>query len=564
MKENSASETTVKSDIEIASSVELWPIDRVAQKMGLEKSDIESYGDHIAKIKLSARDKSTPRAKQVLVTAMTPTPAGEGKTTVSIGLHEALNIIGKKSIVTLREPSLGPVFGVKGGATGGGYSQVLPMADINLHFTGDMHAVSSAHNLLAAMLDNQYARFNTRNLRPREIIFSRVMDMNDRALRNIVIGLGKDAGEVRDTKFEITAASEVMAILGLSYDLEDLKQRLGNIIIAQDSQGRAVYAKDIDAHGAMAVLLKNAIKPNLVQTIRHNPAIIHTGPFANIAHGTNSLIANSIARSYADIVVTEAGFASDLGGEKFFNLVSRQRGAVPPDAVVIVATIRALKYHGGVARENLNQPDPDAVREGFENLAKHIENMQSFDRPVLVAVNLFSSDTAAEIDLVRKLVRESGAKAFPVAVWAQGGDGAVELAQAVWDSAHESHGPVTYTYDLHDSIADKIYKVATRIYGADDVQIPRAVTGKIANAEQLGYKDFPICIAKTQSSLSDNPKLKGRPTEFNVEIRDIKINAGAGFIVVYTSDIMTMPGLPEVPAAAKMTIDNQGNISGLF
>jgi len=552
------------TDIEIASQVPLRPITDIAAKLGLRREHLELHGDHIAKVKLTARELGEPHAKQVLVTAMTPPPRGEGKTTVSIGLSEALNRIGKKSIVTLREPSLGPVFGVKGGAAGGGFSQVLPMTDINLHFTGDIHAVTTAHNLLAALLDNQYSRVSQQCLLPREIVWHRVMDMNDRSLRDIVIGLGKEAGQVRESKFEITASSEVMAILALAYDLDDLKKRLGNIIVAVQPKGGPIHAHDLNAQGALAILLNNALKPNLVQTIEGNPAFIHAGPFANIAHGTNSIIATNLARRLSDIVVTEAGFASDLGGEKFFNLVSRQKGMTPPDAVVIVATVRALKYHGGIARKNLTQGDPAAVERGFPNLEKHIENMRSFDRPVIVALNQFPGDTADEIATVRRLCEKSGAACFPIEVWAKGGDGAVDLAAAVWQAAHEARGPVKFTYELDDPAAVKIEKVVKTMYGADGVHIPRSVLTKIEERENWGYRGLPICMAKTQSSLSDNPDLKGRPKGFTVEIRDVKVSAGAGFMVVYTSDIMTMPGLPESPASDRMDITSDGAISGLF
>ncbi|HNT26687.1 MAG TPA: formate--tetrahydrofolate ligase [bacterium] len=552
------------TDLDIASQVSLRPIADIAAKLGLRREHLEPYGDHIAKVRPTARALGEPQAKQVLVTAMTPTPLGEGKTTVAIGLSEALNRIGKRSIVTLREPSLGPVFGVKGGAAGGGWSQVLPMTDINLHFTGDIHAVTTAHNLLAALIDNQYSRVTQQCLLPREIVWHRVMDMNDRSLRNIVIGLGKESGQVRESKFEITASSEVMAILALAYDLDDLKKRLGDIIVAVKPKGEPLHAHDLNAHGAMAILLANAIKPNLVQTIEGNPAFIHAGPFANIAHGTNSIIATDLARRLSDIVVTEAGFASDLGGEKFFNLVSRQKGMTPPDAVVVVATVRALKYHGGVVRKDLGRPDPGAVERGFPNLEKHIGNMRSFDRPVLVALNRFPGDSDDEIAAARRLCERHGAVCFPVEVWAKGGAGATELAAAVWGAAHDAHGPVRYTYELDDPAAVKIEKVAKAMYGAEGVHIPRSVLAKIEERESWGYRGLPVCMAKTQSSLSDTPDLRGRPTGFTVEIRDVKVSAGAGFMVAYTSDIMTMPGLPETPASDRMDIDSDGAISGLF
>jgi len=553
-----------KTDIEIAYEAELRPIAEIADKIGLQRDDLELYGNHIAKIQCSVREKREPNSKMVLVTAMTPTPAGEGKTTVAIGLSEALNRIHRKSVVTVREPSLGPIFGVKGGAAGGGYSQVLPMEDINLHFTGDIHAVGSTHNLLAALLDNRYTRVGDVCLLPQNLLWHRVIDMNDRALRNVVVGLGESAGQIRQSKYEITAASEIMAILALAYDMDDLKERLGNIILAESSFGDPMTARDIDAQGAMTILMKDAIKPNLVQTIEHNPALIHAGPFANIAHGTNSLISMEIARRYAEIVVVEAGFGSDLGAEKFFNLVSRERGAVPPDVVVMVATVRALKYHGGVTRKKLKNPNVDAVKNGIVNLQKHIENMRAFNRPVLVAINLFSDDTEEEIEITKKLVEQTGTRAFVIDVWGKGGAGALELADTVWETAHDEHAPVVYTYELDDPIEEKIRKIATGIYGAARIHIPRRVQRKIEKISDWGYASLPICMAKTQSSLSDDPNLKGRPEGFTVEIHDVKVCAGAGFVVVYTSDIMTMPGLPKEPAANHMDIESSGRIKGLF
>ncbi len=552
------------TDLEIAAQATLRPIETIAERMGIDREHLELYGNHIAKIRLSARTLAEPRARQVLVTAMTPTPLGEGKTTVSIGLSDALNRIGVRSIVTIREPSLGPIFGVKGGAAGGGYAQVLPMTDINLHFTGDIHAVTAAHNLLAALIDNQYSRVIQQCLLPREIVWHRVLDMNDRALRNIVIGLGKEAGQVRESKFEITASSEVMAILALAYDLEDLKRRLGDIIVAVKPHGAPLYARDLRAPGAMAILLQHALKPNLVQSIEGNPALVHAGPFANIAHGTNSIVAMDIARRFADIVVTEAGFGSDLGGEKFFDLVSRQRGVRPPDVVVIVATVRALKYHGGVPRKNLAQNDPAAVERGFPNLEKHIENMRSFGRPVVVALNRFPGDTAEEIATATRLCAGIGVLCFPIEVWAHGGAGATDLATEVWHLAQEEHGPVRFAYDLNDPLPLKIEKVATTFYGAKGLHLPRTVLAKIEEQTAWGYATLPLCMAKTQSSLSDEPDLRGRPEGFTLEVRDIKTCAGAGFVVVYAGDIMTMPGLPESPAAERMDISSDGEIVGLF
>ena len=556
----------MKGDIEIAESIKLFPIDEIASRLGLKPDEIEHYGLFKAKLKLDIRNSREPGAKTILVTAMTPTSSGEGKTTISIGLADALNSLGKKTIVTLRQPSLGPVFGVKGGATGAGYSQVLPMSDINLHFTGDIHAVGAAHNLLAAMVDNYYSRSEGTSFctLPRGIIWNRTLDMNDRALRDIVIGLGEESGQVRESNFEITAASEIMAILGLSYDLEDLKQRLGNIIVAIDETGKPLHADMLKAQGAMAILLKEAIKPNLVQTIKGNPAIIHTGPFANIAHGTNSLISMDIARRLADAVVIESGFGSDLGGEKFFDLVSRRKNACPPDVVVIVATAKALKNHGGVGAHLLNEPNVKAIEDGFPNLRKHIENMKSFNRPVVVAVNRFQSDTSEELDAIIRLADSIGAKAFIADVWSKDGLGTAELAKYAWECANESHGEINYVYDFKDPIAAKVEKIADRIYGSAGVHFPRSVKKKIKSIEEWGYGELPVCMAKTQYSLSDDANLRGRPVGDTLEVKNVKVCAGAGFIVVYAGEIMTMPGLPDVPAAMNMDIDKDGKITGLF
>jgi len=554
----------MSTDYEIASSVKIKPIGEIADKMGLDPSDVIPWGRNVAKISLDARKVGEPKAKTVLVTAMTPTPAGEGKTTLSIGLSEALNRIGQKTVVTLREPSLGPVFGMKGGAAGGGHSQVVPMDSINLHFTGDIHAVTASHNLLSALLDNEYTRVEQKCLLPKEIIWDRVIDMNDRALRNMVIGLGKEAGMVRESKFDISASSEIMAILGLAWDMEDLKDRLSNIILAETSGGVPLKAGDINAQGSMSILLKDAIMPNLVQTLEGNPALIHTGPFANIAHGTNSIVATDIARRYADMVVIEAGFGSDLGAEKYFNLVSRTKGMTPPDAVVIVATIRALKFHGGIKLKELNEPNPEAVKKGFENLKGHIENMQSFNRPVVVALNKFAGDSDEEIKAVTELTNSMGASIFTADVWAKGGEGAIELAKAVNEVAHKDSGDVSYTYELEDHPATKIEKIGKEIYGAKSVHIPRKVIKKIEKRMKWGIDNIPICMAKTQYSFSDHKNLKGRPKDFTLEVTDIKFSAGAEFLVVYTGDIMTMPGLPKKPAAEDMDIDKNGIIKGLF
>ena len=553
-----------KTDIEIALSQDLEPITDIAEKVGLNRDEIYLYGDHIAKIKLSAREGREATARTVLVTAMTPTRAGEGKTTCAIGLNDGLNRIGKRSIVTLREPSLGPVFGMKGGAAGGGFSQVLPMVDINLHFTGDLHAVTSAHNLLAALLDNEYSRPRGAFLLPKNVIWNRVIDMNDRALRNIVLGLGKAAGQVREGMFEITAASEIMAVLGLSRDLDNLKARLGNLIVAKSSNGDPVRARDIEAQGAMAILLRNALKPNLVQTIEGNPAIVHTGPFANIAHGTTSIVAVDMARRLSDVVVVEAGFGSDLGAEKYFNLVSRRPGMVPPDVVVIVATLRGLRLQGGVSPKEVDDPNVEAVVEGMDNLRKHVENMKSFNRPVIVALNRHEGDSEEEIEKVVELLREEDTAISVCDVWAKGGGGALELAEAVWDAAAEEHGDMKYVYDLDEPLETKIEKIVERIYGGERANFLRSAAHDMDQIRDWGYTDVPVCMAKTQASLSDNPRLRNRPTGFSVEIRNVKMCGGAGFAVVYTSEIMTMPGLPSTPAAAAMDIDNEGIVTGLF
>lgn len=554
------------TDIEIAHRSEIKPIIEIAEQFGIKNKYLESYGVYKAKVNLNIREVAEPNAKVVLVTAMTPTPFGEGKTTVSIGINDAINRLGKKSIVTLREPSLGPVFGVKGGATGGGYSQVVPMEDINLHFTGDIHAVGTAHNLLAAMLDNKYSTSDKLCIDPDNLLWHRVLDMNDRALRRIIIGLGEKSGQIRESRFEITAASEVMAILGLSYDIKDLKEKLGNIVVAVDKSGNLLKAGDMNVMDAMTILLKDAIKPNIVQSLEGNIALIHTGPFANIAHGTSSIVALDIAKRLSDIVVIEAGFGSDLGAEKFFNLVSRKYTEAYPDAVVIVATLRALKYHGGISRkEIMKSKDLKAIKKGFENLKKHIENIKSFNRPVFVALNLFEGDTKEEINLVVDLAKDIGTEVYPISVWSNGGKGALNIGEAIIDGVYNANNKEkTFTYGLSDSIEEKIEKIAVNIYGASSVIIPRKIKKKIENILSWGYKDLPICMAKTQSSLSDDSKKRGRPEGFNIEIKDIKLSAGAGFLVVYTGDILTMPGLPKIPAAENMHISNNGTISGLF
>lgn len=554
------------TDIEIAKQVTLAPITEIASKLGIEADDLELYGKYKAKLPLSLIDEDKMKGKKlVLVTAISPTPAGEGKTTVSIGLSDGLTRIGKKTAVVLREPSLGPVFGIKGGATGGGYSQVLPMEDINLHFNGDFNAVEKAHNLLAALIDNNL-HFAKRNLGldPRTIKWKRALDMNDRALRNIVVGLGGTGdGMPRQTGFDITAASEVMAILCLSESIEDLKTRLGNIYVGRTMDKRPIYARDLNAQGAMTTLLCQAIKPNLVQTIGRTPAIIHGGPFANIAQGTNTIFATKMGLSLADYVVTEAGFGSDLGAEKFFDIKCVKAG-LKPNAVVLVATIRALKYHGGVAVADLKQENLDALRKGMENLEKHIENMRKFNVAPIVAVNRFLDDTPAEIKLVQDRCAELGVKAVMADVWAKGGEGAEELAQVVADTIEASTQEFKPLYDWNASVEEKIETVAREIYGADGVDYTAQAKTDIKNIIELGLDKCPVCIAKTQNSLSDNPKVIGRPRNFRITVRGFDIAAGAGFIVPLTGTMMRMPGLPNVPAAEGIDIDATGEITGLF
>lgn len=554
------------TDIEIAKQVTLAPIAEIASKLDIPADDLELYGKYKAKLPLSLIDEDKMKGKKlILVTAISPTPAGEGKTTVSIGLSDGLTRIGKKTAVVLREPSLGPVFGIKGGATGGGYSQVLPMEDINLHFNGDFNAVEKAHNLLAALIDNNL-HFAKRNLGldPRTIKWKRALDMNDRALRNIVVGLGGTGdGMPRQTGFDITAASEVMAILCLSESIEDLKTRLGNIYVGRTMDKRPIYARDLNAQGAMTTLLCEAIKPNLVQTIGRTPAIIHGGPFANIAQGTNTIFATKMGLSLADYVVTEAGFGSDLGAEKFFDIKCVKAG-LKPNAVVLVATIRALKFHGGVAVADLKQENLDALRKGMENLEKHIENMRKFNVAPIVAVNRFLDDTPAEIKLVQDRCAELGVKAVMADVWAKGGEGAEELAHVVADTIEASTQEFKPLYDWNAPIEEKIETVAREIYGADGVDYTAQAKTDIKNIIELGLDKCPVCIAKTQNSLSDNPKAIGRPRNFRITVRGFDIAAGAGFIVPLTGTMMRMPGLPNVPAAEGIDIDASGEITGLF
>ncbi len=556
----------MKTDIEIAHEAKLLPITEIAQKAGVLEDELELYGKYKAKVSLSILDRLADKedAPLVLVTAMNPTPAGEGKTTTSIGLAQALNRIGKKAIVTLREPSLGPVFGIKGGAAGGGYSQVLPMEDINLHFTGDFHAVTSAHNLLSAMIDNHIHQGNELNLDLRQITWRRTIDMNDRALRNIVVALGgKPNGFPRQDGFDITPASEIMAILALSLNYVDLKERLGNILIGYNMKREPVYARQLKANGAMAALLRDAIKPNLVQTIENTPAFIHTGPFGNIAHGTNSILATKIARKLADIVITEAGFGADLGAEKFINIVSRL-GNWTPKAAVIVASIRAMKFHGGVSKKNLNEENVEAAVKGFENLEKHIENVRKWGIPPVVALNRFPTDTEAEIKAIGEKLDALGVPWALSEVWARGGEGGIELARKVLETVENSNAQLKPTYEIDDSLEDKIVKIAVDVYGADGVDFSPKAKRTLKKLEDLGFRDAFICMAKTQYSISDDPKKLGRPRNFRINVREVRFSAGARFVIPVTGDIMTMPGLPKVPAAVNVDIDENGVITGLF
>lgn len=557
----------MKSDIEIAQEASLWHIKDVAAKAGIKESELEFYGNYKAKLsdELEKRVADNPDGKLILVTAINPTPAGEGKTTVSIGLTQALNRIGKKTIVALREPSLGPCFGVKGGAAGGGYSQVVPMEDLNLHFTGDFHAITSANNLLAAMLDNHIQQGNQLGIDTRQVVWKRCLDMNDRALRNIVIGLGTKAdGVVREDHFIITVASEIMAILCLAEDMSDLKKRLSRIIVAYNYAGEPVTAGDLKAVGAMAALLKDAIKPNLIQTLEHTPAIVHGGPFANIAHGCNSVRATRMALKLADYVVTEAGFGADLGAEKFLDIKCRMAGLVP-DAVVIVATVRALKYNGGVAKADLGSENLDALAKGIVNLDKHIENMQGFGVNVVVTLNSFVTDTEAEHNFIKEHVEAMGCEFALAEVWEKGGEGGECLAKKVVEAVSKEHKPFTLTYTDDMPLKDKINAVATKIYGADGVNFAPAASKTLDRLEAMGFGRLPVCMAKTQYSLSDEPELLGRPENFKLNVREVYVSAGAGFVVAITGTIMTMPGLPKVPAAERIDYDEEQNkITGLF
>lgn len=556
----------MKTDIEIAHQAKMRPISQIAAQLGIQEDDLELYGKYKAKVPLKyINSDKTSYGKLILVSAISPTPAGEGKTTVSIGLSQALNRIGRRSAVVLREPSLGPVFGIKGGATGGGYSQVVPMEDINLHFTGDFAAIEKAHNLLSALIDNNIQSKNrSLNLDPRTISWRRVMDMNDRSLRSLVVGLGGTASGIpRETGFDITAASEVMAILCLSRDIADLKERLGNIFIGFTYDKRPIYARDLKANGAMAALLKDAIKPNLVQTLEGTPALIHGGPFANIAQGTNSIIATKTALSLTDYTVTEAGFGFDLGAEKFLDIKCRTAN-ISPNAVVLVATIRALKYHGGQSAKELKTPNVEALERGIGNLEKHIENIALFDLAPVVAINRFVSDSDEELEFVRNYCTMRGVPVSIVDVWGKGGEGAEELATLVVEAASFCCPNFRPLYALTDSVEQKIEAISKKIYGAQAVDYTSKAKAHLRRVENLGLQDLAICMAKTQKSLSDNPELLGRPKDFVITVREIEIASGAGFLIPITGDIMRMPGLPEEPSSERIDIDNDGNISGLF
>lgn len=554
------------TDVEIAQSAVMEPIQEIAKKVGLNEDDLELYGKYKAKISLEAINQlqSKDNGKLILVTAINPTPAGEGKTTTMIGLSQALNKLGKKSVVAMREPSLGPCFGIKGGAAGGGYAQVVPMEDINLHFTGDIHAITTANNLIAAMLDNSIQQGNPLDIDTRQIVWKRCVDLNDRALRHIVVGLGgKVNGVPREDGFDISVASEVMAILCLATSLEDLKQRAGRMIVAYNHAGEPVTVDDIQATGAVTLLLKDAIKPNLVQTLDHTPVFVHGGPFANIAHGCNSVMATTLAMKLGDYAITEAGFGADLGAEKFLDIKCRQAG-LKPDAVVIVATVRALKMHGGVAKKDLGEENLEALRKGIENLEKHIENIHKYHLPSVVAINAFPTDTEAELQLLKDICLQKGVDVAISEVWAKGADGGIELAEKLLDVLDTQAADFEPLYDLDLSIEEKIKVIAREIYGANDVTFTKKVINKIKKYEAQGLGKLPICIAKTQYSLSDDPTLLGRPSGFVVKINDLIPNTGAGFLVAISGDIMRMPGLPKQPAAVNMDIDEDGKIVGLF
>jgi len=556
----------MKTDIEIAQEAQMLPITEVVKEIGLTADDLELYGKYKAKISNEYLKKieGNKKGKLILVTAINPTPAGEGKTTTSVGLGQAFGKLGKKAIIALREPSLGPCFGIKGGAAGGGYAQVVPMEDLNLHFTGDFHAITSANNLLAALLDNHIQQGNALRIDTRQIVWKRCLDMNDRVLRNVVVGLGsKTDGFVREDHFVITVASEIMAILCLATDLEDLKDRLGKIIVAYDLDGKPVTAKDLQAVGAMAALLKDAILPNVIQTLEHTPALVHGGPFANIAHGCNSVRATTAALSMADYVVTEAGFGADLGAEKFFDIKCRQAG-LSPDAVVLVATIRALKYNGGVPKTELSAENVEALEKGIVNLEKHIENLQKYKVPVVVTLNSFVTDSEAEIAFVKQFCEERGCEFAISEVWEKGGEGGIALAEKVLKTLEEKESHFEPLYPSELPLTEKIETVAKEIYGAKGVNYTAAAKKQLAKLTELGFGDLPVCMAKTQYSLSDDPALLGRPKDFDITVREAYVSAGAGFVVVLTGAVMTMPGLPKQPAAFGIDVDERGKITGLF
>ena len=554
------------TDIEIAQNADIKPISEIASELGIDEKYIEQYGHYKAKISEEYIKKVSENkdGKLILVTAINPTPAGEGKTTISVGLADALHRMGKKSVLALREPSLGPVFGIKGGAAGGGYAQVIPMEDINLHFTGDMHAITSANNLLCALIDNHMQQGNALGIDQRQIFIKRCLDMNDRALRNIVIGMGRKIdGIPRQDGFEITVASEVMAILCLSKDLADLKERLGNILVANTYDGKPVYARELKAEGAMTALLKDALKPNLVQTLEHTPAFLHGGPFANIAHGCNSVRATKLALKLGDYCVTEAGFGSDLGSEKFFDIKSRYAG-LKPNCVVLVATIKALKYNGGVKKEDVKEENVEALKKGIVNLGVHIENLRKFGVPVVVAMNRFATDTDEEIAVVKEFCGNLGAEVCLCEVFAKGGEGGLELAEKVVETIDKNESDFKFLYDLNLGIKEKIGVLAKEIYHAGNVQYTTAAEKSLKQIASLGYENLPVCVAKTQYSLSDDPTKLGNPEGYTMTVSDLHLSSGAGFVVVYMGSIMTMPGLPKVPAANKIDCDENGVISGLF
>lgn len=556
----------MKSDIEIAQDAELKPIKEVAASLGLSEDDLELYGKYKAKLSDECMKKASnnPDGKLILVTAINPTPAGEGKTTTSIGLGQAFGKMGINACLALREPSLGPCFGIKGGAAGGGNAQVVPMEDLNLHFTGDFHAITTANNLLAAMVDNHIQQGNELGIDPRAVVWKRCLDINDRNLRNIVVGLGAKAdGMVREDHFVITVASEIMAILCLADDMNDLKKRLGRIIVAYNFDGEPVTADDVGATGSMAALLKDALKPNMIQTLEHTPALVHGGPFANIAHGCNSVRATKMAMKLADYTITEAGFGADLGAEKFFDIKCNMAG-LKPDCVVLVATVRALKYNGGVPKDELTNENVDALKKGICNLEKHIENLQKYNVPIVVTLNAFVSDTDREVEFVKNFCEERGCEFALSKVWELGGEGGKELAQAVIDSINNKPSNFKPLYDNNLTIEEKIEKVAKEIYGAKDVAYSKAASRELARLKKLGFDNMPVCMAKTQYSLSDDASLLGRPTDFTLNIREITVSAGAGFIVAITGHIMTMPGLPKKPAALSIDVTDEGVITGLF